>query len=77
MLYPTISAFVLAKTGPTNNNAAAGARINGLGTFTITELGWDVRNGTHCGAGAPRFNITTSDGTTYLFILRSVLSGRA
>ena len=49
--------LLLAKTGPTNNNAAAGARIDGLGNFAITELGWDVRNGTHCGAGAPRFNI--------------------
>jgi hypothetical protein len=49
--------LLLAKTGPTNNNAAGGAKIDGLGNFTITELGWDVRNGTHCGAGAPRFNI--------------------
>ena len=49
--------LLLAKTGPTNNNAAAGARIDGLGNFVISELGWDVRNGTHCGAGAPRFNI--------------------
>jgi hypothetical protein len=49
--------LLLAKTGPTNNNAAAGAKIDGINNFVITELGWDVRNGTHCGAGAPRFNI--------------------
>jgi hypothetical protein len=49
--------LLLAKTGPTNNNASAGAKIGGVDNLVITELGWDVRNGTHCGAGAPRFNI--------------------
>src|SRR5947209_4610 len=39
---------------------------------TITELGWDIRKpgtdlsagprGSHCGAGAPRWNIQTRDG---------------
>jgi len=26
------------------------------------ELGFDYRNGTHCGAGAPRFNVMATDG---------------
>ena len=44
----------------------------------MTELGYDIRKpgadtragarGSHCGAGAPRFNVTASDGVTYDFI---------
>jgi len=53
-----IEGLLLAKTGPTNNNAAAGATINGLSNKEVlTELGFDIRKGTHCGAGAPRFNV--------------------
>ena len=37
--------LLLAKTGPTTNDASAGA------------------SGSHCGAGAPRFNIELKDGT--------------
>ena len=67
--------LLLAKTGPTTNFASAGAKINGVTGMVITELGYDIRKpgtelsvgprGSHCGAGAPRFNITTRDGTTY------------
>jgi hypothetical protein len=41
---------------------------------TITELGYDIRKagadqndprGTHCGAGAPRFDLVDSTGATY------------
>lgn len=65
----------LVKTGPTGNYAAALANINGLAKGTVlTELGYDIRKqgpdqtdprGSHCGAGAPRFDITLSDGTSY------------
>lgn len=68
--------LLLVKTGPTVNNASAGADIKGLKTGTVTELGYDIRKpgsplgiadprGSHCGAGAPRFNLTTTTGTTY------------
>jgi len=61
-----VEGLLLVKTGPTANNAAAGARINGLKQGTpVSELGYDLRKpinysdprGSHCGAGAPRFNI--------------------
>jgi hypothetical protein len=65
----------LAKTGPTTNFAAAGARLLGPGVkgTVLTELGYDLRKpmmaadprGSHCGAGAPRFNVVTSDGVTH------------
>src|SRR5467141_787681 len=70
--------LLLVKTGPTANYAAAQADITGVKGSTLTELGYDIRKpgadsrfgdrGSHCGAGAPRFNVTASDGVTYDFI---------
>lgn len=58
--------LLLNKNGPTSDCSAAGASINGFKSGrTITELGFDYRFGGHCGAGAPRFNITTMAGYTY------------
>jgi hypothetical protein len=53
------------KTGPTANVASAGAEIKGVKGITLTEMGYDIRTGSHCGAGAPRFNIVTTDGVTH------------
>jgi hypothetical protein len=59
-------ALYLAKDGPTATNAAAGAEIPFEGE--LTELGFDYHNDSHCGAGAPRFNVYTSDpDLTYFF----------
>ena len=65
--------LLLAKTGPTPNVAAAVAEVKGVHGKTLTELGYDIRKpggasdprGSHCGAGAPRFNIETTDGGFY------------
>jgi hypothetical protein len=67
--------LLLVKTGPTANNAAAGAELKGLTKgLLLTELGYDIRKpgpstlddrGSHCGAGAPRFNITVAGGAIY------------
>jgi hypothetical protein len=65
--------LLLAKTGPTNNDASAGATIQGVKNLVLTELGYDIRKpaafadprGSHCGAGAPRFNVVTQDGETH------------
>jgi hypothetical protein len=62
--------LVLVKTGPTDNNAAAFAELKGVKGITLSEVGYDIRkaggvlspNGSHCGAGAPRFQIETADG---------------
>jgi hypothetical protein len=75
-----IEGLLLAKTGPTANFAAGIARIVGVKGQVITELGWDIRKqsapgvtpasfsplGSHCGAGAPRWNIETQDGFFFL-----------
>jgi hypothetical protein len=64
--------LLLVKTGPTNNYAAATAKLTSTPSH-VTELGYDIRkstaavspNGSHCGAGAPRFDIVAQDGTDY------------
>ena len=60
--------LLLVKTGPTNNFASAVAELINVKGIMVTELGYDIRKqgpsgsplGSHCGAGAPRFNVITS-----------------
>jgi hypothetical protein len=59
--------LTLQKNASTTFNSAAGASIEGLATSTLTELGFDYKTGTYCGAGAPRFNVYTTAGTYYFF----------
>jgi hypothetical protein len=67
--------LLLAKTGPTANDASAYAVLKNVKGEDVTELGYDIRKpgvdqtdprGSHCGAGAPRFNVTTSSGTQFI-----------
>src|SRR3954471_22890858 len=60
-------ALVLSKMASTATNAAAGAAVEGVHGIRLRELGFDVYAGGHCGNGAPRFEVTTVDGTTYFF----------
>lgn len=56
------SGLLLSKNGPTPDCSAAGADIQGVKGMEVTAtfaLGFDFRNGGHCGAGAPRFNVVT------------------
>lgn len=62
---PNNYALLLTKLGPTGTNAASGATISGVLGISLTEIGWDVRDDSHCGAGAPRFNVVTSDNVTH------------
>jgi hypothetical protein len=65
--------LLLAKTGPTTNFASATAELINVKGITLTELGYDIRKlglstdplGSHCGAGAPRFDVVTSEGTVH------------
>ena len=60
--------LVMSKVGPTGNNAASQVELKDLKNQSLTELGYDIRKnttpneGSHCGAGAPRFDIVTTDG---------------
>ena len=68
-----VEGLLLAKTGPTANFASAVADLKHV-PRTVTQLGFDIRKqggsasplGSHCGAGAPRFNVTTSTGTFFV-----------
>jgi len=67
--------LLLAKTGPSNNNAEAYANLKGVNGTKVTELGYDIRKpgadvndprGSHCGAGAPRFEIVGQNNHVYI-----------
>jgi hypothetical protein len=60
-------AIIMSKILPTNADAAALATVEGVNGLTLDELGFDVFGGGHCGAGAPRFNVTTDAGFVYFF----------
>ena len=53
--------LLLSKNGPTADCSSAGAEIHGVKGMQVGAtflLGFDYRNGGHCGGGAPRFNVT-------------------
>jgi hypothetical protein len=59
--------LLLSKNGTTPDCSSSGARITGVRGMTLTvtsELGFDYRNGGHCGAGAPRFNVLVRNAVT-------------
>jgi hypothetical protein len=60
--------LLLSKNGLTSDCSAAGAEIKGFerlrqSAATPIVLGFDYRNGGHCGAGAPRFNVVARPAT--------------
>jgi hypothetical protein len=62
--------LLLSKNGPTADCSSAGAQITGVAgivTTATSHLGFDYRNGGHCGAGAGRFNVTVKNGSVQTF----------
>lgn len=58
--------LLLSKNGPTPDCSSSGARITGVKGMTVDatfQLGFEYRNGGHCGAGAPRFNVVAKLGS--------------
>jgi hypothetical protein len=59
--------LLLSKNTATATNSAAFAQVlliccaGNLNIRPLSELGFDIRNGGHCGAGSPRFNVITAD----------------
>jgi hypothetical protein len=66
--------LLVSKVGPTSNNASVEVELhNPKGITSLTELGYDIRKrgslnlaGSHCGAGAPRFDIVTTTDTFFI-----------
>jgi len=54
--------LLLNKNGLTTDCSSSGASIKGVKNMTVPaaglNLGYDYRNGGHCGAGAPRFDVS-------------------
>ena len=71
---PNVQGLLLAKSGPTADLAAAGAELRGMQGAVLTSIGYDIRKhggyasplGSHCGAGAPRFNVVDDFGTHFI-----------
>jgi len=63
------NALYFQKFTGTYTDSGAGAYIQGEEGITLTEIGYDFRNDSHCGAGAPRFNIYVEGMGTYYFSL--------
>jgi len=67
--------LLLNKNGLTTDCSSSGASIKGVKNMTVPatglNLGYDYRNGGHCGAGAPRFNVsyttpTNTSGSSFI-----------
>jgi hypothetical protein len=53
--------LLLSKTSAASNQAQAGVVIRDIEGMSITELGYDIRNGGQCTASTPRLAIVTTD----------------
>jgi len=66
---PNNFAVLVSKSTETIANASSGLVITGTEGIVLSGstsvLGFDIRDGSHCGAGAPRFNVVTMDGITH------------
>lgn len=65
------SAVRLQKKTGTFTDSGAHAWVTGVKGITLNELGFDLRNDGHTGAGAPRFTVITQDGLVYAFSFRA------
>lgn len=57
----------LHKLCDSSTNAAAGADVVGFQGQVLTQLSFDIKNGSHVGAGSPRFDVVFSNGDFFIF----------
>jgi Viral BACON domain len=57
--------LLLSKTSAASNQAQAGVVLRTVEGMTLTELGYDIRNGGQCTAMSPRFVVVTSDDVVH------------
>jgi hypothetical protein len=67
----TQGALTLTKTGPTTDDLAAGAFVNGL--TTLTSASYDVTG--YCGGGSPGVRVFTTDGQAHFYSCNTRASG--
>jgi hypothetical protein len=57
--------LLLSKTSSASNQAQAGAVIRGAEGTSVTQLGFDLRQGSQCTAKSPRFVVVTTDNVVH------------
>ena len=57
--------LLLSKTSAASDQTQAGVVISNADGITLTELGYDIRNGGQCTAKSPRFVVVTSDDVVH------------
>ncbi len=57
--------LLLSKTSAASNQAQAGIVVRDVEGMSLTELGYDIRNGGQCTSTTPRFAIVTSDDVVH------------
>ena len=57
--------LLLSKTSAASNQAQAGVVLREVEGVSLTELGYDIRNGSQCTATSPRFVVVTSDDVVH------------
>jgi hypothetical protein len=62
-------ALYLQKFASTFTDSGAGATVRGVKGIKLSEIGYDYKEGSHCGPGAPRFNVYVQGMGTYYFSL--------
>jgi hypothetical protein len=58
--------LVLSKNASASTEAQAGAFITNVAGLTLTELGFDIRDGGQCTATSPRFVVVTTDAVVHV-----------
>jgi len=56
----------LEKKALTTDCSSAGATLTGVEGIHLTELNYDIKVGSLCTAGSPRFNVSASDGFHFI-----------
>ena len=62
---PLVQGLLLSKTSAASVQAQAVVVIRNAEGITLTELGYDIRNGGQCTANSPRFVVVTSDDVVH------------
>jgi Viral BACON domain len=62
---PRVQGLLLSKTSAASNQAQAVVVIRNAEGITLTELGYDIRNGGQCTTKSPRFVVVTSDDVVH------------
>lgn len=64
----TLLGLDLHKLCDTSTNAAAGGDVVGFNDQKLEQLSFDIKNGSHIGAGSPRFDVLFTDDTFRIFV---------